>query len=116
MTHAVGHTKDVVELSACSGRPGLLVSLSKDGTAKVWDVFQELCTTSYSTDAASLVSPHCSLIHACCIAFMTTLQKLQTRSCSAGASSLQSTTDRLLQRLSQCSYRDLSEAAHIILR
>lgn len=47
-----GHTKDVVDLSACPGKPRLLVSLSKDGNVRVWDTAQELCTTSYSTDAS----------------------------------------------------------------
>ncbi|DBB08847.1 hypothetical protein WJX82_004976 [Trebouxia sp. C0006] len=53
-----GHIKDVVDLSACSSKPGLLVSLSKDGNARVWDVTQELCISSYNTDASCLaVSP-----------------------------------------------------------
>ncbi|DBA88802.1 TPA: hypothetical protein ACH3X1_004216 [Trebouxia sp. C0004] len=53
-----GHTKDVVDLSACSSKPGLLVSLSKDGNARVWDVSQELCISCYNTDASCLaVSP-----------------------------------------------------------
>ena len=53
---SAGHTKDVVDLSACPGKPRLLVSLSKDGNVRVWDTAQELCTTSYSTDASCVVS------------------------------------------------------------
>ena len=53
---AVGHCKDVIDLSAPSGRPGLLVSLSKDGNLRIWHASQELCIASYSSDASSLVS------------------------------------------------------------
>ena len=53
--HFVGHSKDVVDLSACVSKPGLLVSLSKDGNARVWNVTQELCISSYNTDASCLV-------------------------------------------------------------
>ena len=56
MIVSAGHTKDVVDLSACPGKPRLLVSLSKDGNVRVWDTAQELCTTSYSTDASCVVS------------------------------------------------------------
>lgn len=63
--HPVGHIKDVVDLSACSSKPGLLVSLSKDGNARVWDVTQELCISSYNTDASCLVSQS---LYSCLIA------------------------------------------------
>ncbi len=55
VNNSTGHNKDVVDLSACSSKPGLLVSLSKDGNARVWDVTQELCISSYNTDASCLV-------------------------------------------------------------
>ncbi|KAA6427675.1 MAG: hypothetical protein FRX49_02338 [Trebouxia sp. A1-2] len=54
-----GHTRDVVDMSACANKPGLVVSLAKDGNARVWDVPQQLCMSSYNTDASCLaVSPN----------------------------------------------------------
>ena len=46
----------MLDLSACSCKAGLLVSLSKDGNVRVWDAAQEACTASYSTEASCMVS------------------------------------------------------------
>lgn len=59
MNSTIGHTRDVVDMSACANKPGLVVSLAKDGNARVWDVPQQLCMSSYNTDASCLV--RCSL-------------------------------------------------------
>lgn len=53
---AVGHSKDVIDLAAPSGSPGLLVSLSKDGNIRLWHASHEYCTASYTSEASSLVS------------------------------------------------------------
>ncbi len=56
VTHLLrGHTREVVELASCSGRPARLLSLSKEGNVRLWDVPSEACMASISTDATSLV-------------------------------------------------------------
>ena len=54
---SAGHQKEVVELCTCSGRPGLLASLSKDGNLRLWDVPSDTCLASIQTDATCLVCP-----------------------------------------------------------
>lgn len=50
-----GHSSTVVDLSAAADQPGILASLAKDGTLKVWDVARETCLATHATDAACLV-------------------------------------------------------------
>lgn len=50
-----GHFTDVVELSAAGNCPGLLLSLSKDGNLRLWDVQHQTCLLSLHTDAFSAV-------------------------------------------------------------
>ncbi|KAK9857210.1 hypothetical protein WJX84_002581 [Apatococcus fuscideae] len=49
-----GHRKEVLDLAACASIPGLLASLSRDGTARLWDVPSETCILSHSTDSNCL--------------------------------------------------------------
>ncbi|KAK9807273.1 hypothetical protein WJX73_006418 [Symbiochloris irregularis] len=49
-----GHASAVVDLSAAAEQPGILASLAKDGTLKVWDVARETCLATHATDAACL--------------------------------------------------------------
>jgi WD40 repeat protein len=51
-----GHTREVVELAAVPARPDLLLSLSRDGDLRLWDVPSEACLSSIQTDACCLVS------------------------------------------------------------
>lgn len=53
-----GHTRDVVELSAAgAGAPRLLLSLSRDGNLRLWDVPSEACLSSLQhADATCIVS------------------------------------------------------------
>mmetsp|Transcript_21529 Transcript_21529/g.47227 ORF Transcript_21529/g.47227 Transcript_21529/m.47227 type:complete len:395 (-) Transcript_21529:329-1513(-) len=46
-----GHTKPVVDLCACAAKPGLVASVSKDGTVRVWDYLQERCVRVLEADA-----------------------------------------------------------------
>mmetsp|Transcript_4246 Transcript_4246/g.7218 ORF Transcript_4246/g.7218 Transcript_4246/m.7218 type:complete len:389 (-) Transcript_4246:20-1186(-) len=46
-----GHTKSIVDLSACAARPGLVASVSKDGTVRVWDYANEACVRIMEADA-----------------------------------------------------------------
>lgn len=50
-----GHTKEVIELAAGAEKPGLLLSLSKDGNIRLWDVASEKELSSIQTDASCLV-------------------------------------------------------------
>lgn len=51
-----GHTKEVIELAAGRDAPRLLLSLSKDGNLRLWDVPTEACLSSLQTDASCIVS------------------------------------------------------------
>lgn len=51
-----GHTSGVLELAACAGRPGLLASLGKDGSVRLWDAPKERCLATYAASASALVS------------------------------------------------------------
>ncbi|KAL3149455.1 hypothetical protein ABBQ32_002243 [Trebouxia sp. C0010 RCD-2024] len=53
-----GHSKAVIDLTAPSDCPGMLVSLSMDGNIRLWHASHQQCTASYISDALSLaVSP-----------------------------------------------------------
>ncbi len=52
-----GHHAAVVELSAAAEQPGLLLSLSKDGNVRLWDVGRQECLLSLKTDAYAVVGP-----------------------------------------------------------
>ena len=49
-----GHTKDVVDLAATPEHPKLLVSLSRDGNLRLWDVPSEACLASINTEATCI--------------------------------------------------------------
>jgi WD40 repeat protein len=49
-----GHSKEVVELAAAPAEPHLLLSLSKDGNVRLWDVPEEACLASINTDATAV--------------------------------------------------------------
>lgn len=49
-----GHTKDVVDLAATPEHPRLLVSLSRDGNLRLWDVADETCLASINSEATCL--------------------------------------------------------------
>ena len=51
-----GHTTGVIELAGCPKRPGLLASLAKDGSVRVWDVPLAACLATYAASASALVS------------------------------------------------------------
>lgn len=51
-----GHTKEVVDLAATAAAPRLLLSLSRDGNLRLWDVPSETCLSSLQTDATCIVS------------------------------------------------------------
>lgn len=59
-----GHSKDVIDLSAAPAHPNLLVSLSKDGNIRLWNVPEETCISSCTVnDAVSVaLSPDASSI------------------------------------------------------
>ena len=61
VTHLLqGHTREVAELAAAgAGAPRLLLSLSKDGNLRLWDVPTEACLSSIQTDATCIVSGEC---------------------------------------------------------
>ena len=55
-----GHKQEVLDLAGCAAVPGLIASLSKDGSARLWDAGSETCLLSHSTDSNCLVSIlHC---------------------------------------------------------
>ena len=58
VTHLLqGHTREVAELAAAgAGAPRLLLSLSRDGNLRLWDVPTETCLSSMQTDASCIVS------------------------------------------------------------
>ena len=58
VTHLLqGHTREVAELAAAgAGAPRLLLSLSRDGNLRLWDVPTETCLSSIQTDASCIVS------------------------------------------------------------
>ncbi|EFN59527.1 expressed protein [Chlorella variabilis] len=47
-----GHAREVVELAAVPAAPRLLLSLSRDGNLRLWDVPSETCLSSLQTDAS----------------------------------------------------------------
>lgn len=47
-----GHTKEVICMDAVQSKPNLLLSLSKEGNLRLWDVEKETCLSSIATDAA----------------------------------------------------------------
>jgi len=47
-----GHVKEVICLDAVRSKPSLLLSLSKEGNLRLWDVGEETCISSIATDAA----------------------------------------------------------------
>lgn len=49
-----GHTKEVIDISSIPSSPNLLVSLSKDGNIRLWDVPSETCISSINTDATCI--------------------------------------------------------------
>lgn len=51
-----GHAREVVELAAVPAAPRLLLSLSRDGNLRLWDVPSETCLSSLQTDASCVVS------------------------------------------------------------
>lgn len=51
-----GHTKDVIEMAATSSNPTLLLSLSKDGSVKLWDVVEEKVLSSVATDGGNCLA------------------------------------------------------------
>lgn len=51
-----GHAREVVELAATAAAPRLLLSLSRDGNLRLWDVPSETCLSSLQTDATCIVS------------------------------------------------------------
>lgn len=58
-----GHEAQVVELSAATSRPGLLLSLSRDGNLRLWDALAPACLLSLHTDAvAAALHPEASYI------------------------------------------------------
>lgn len=46
-----GHVKDVVDLSSAASKSNLLLSLSRDGNLRLWDVKTEVCLSSVTSDA-----------------------------------------------------------------
>ena len=46
----------MLDLAACSARPGQVLSLSQDASARLWDVVEETCLAVWTLDALSLVS------------------------------------------------------------
>ncbi len=65
MVDRAGHTTAVIELAGCPKRPGLLASLAKDGSVRVWDVRLEACLATYAAGASALASQSShSLLHA----------------------------------------------------
>ena len=54
LPHA-GHHAAVLDLAACSARPGQVLSLSEDASARLWDVVEEICLAVWTLDALSLV-------------------------------------------------------------
>ena len=53
--HHAGHRAAVLDLAACSARPGQVLSLSQDASARLWDVVEETCLAVWTLDALSLV-------------------------------------------------------------
>ena len=51
-----GHTQEVVELAAVAAAPRLLLSLSRDGNLRLWDVPSETCLSNLQVDASCIVS------------------------------------------------------------
>jgi WD40 repeat protein len=51
-----GHSREMVELAAVPAAPRLLLSLSRDGNLRLWDVPSEACLASLQTDATTIVS------------------------------------------------------------
>lgn len=51
-----GHKREVLELAAVPAAPRLLLSLSRDGNLRLWDVPSETCLSSKQTDATCIVS------------------------------------------------------------
>ncbi|KAL4418960.1 hypothetical protein ABPG77_000873, partial [Micractinium sp. CCAP 211/92] len=49
-----GHAREVVELAATKAAPRLLLSLSRDGNLRLWDVPSETCLSSLQTDATCI--------------------------------------------------------------
>ena len=45
----------MLDLAACSARPGQVLSLSEDASARLWDVVKETCLAVWPLDALSLV-------------------------------------------------------------
>ncbi|KAG7672116.1 putative Polycomb group protein FIE2 [Nannochloris sp. 'desiccata'] len=51
-----GHTKDVVDLATTAKEPALLLSLSRDGNIRLWDVVNETCLASITTSDATSIA------------------------------------------------------------
>jgi WD40 repeat protein len=51
-----GHTKDVVDLATTANEPKLLLSLSKDGNIRLWNVVEEACLASITTSDATCIA------------------------------------------------------------
>jgi WD40 repeat protein len=51
-----GHTKDVMDLATTVKEPKLLLSLSKDGNIRLWDVVEETCLASLTTSDATSIA------------------------------------------------------------
>ncbi|KAI3433327.1 hypothetical protein D9Q98_003145 [Chlorella vulgaris] len=49
-----GHKREVLELAAVPAAPRLLLSLSRDGNLRLWDVPSETCLSSIHTDATCI--------------------------------------------------------------
>ncbi|KAL4431235.1 hypothetical protein ABPG75_006491 [Micractinium tetrahymenae] len=49
-----GHTREMVELAAAPAAPRLLLSLSRDGNLRLWDVPSEACLSSLQTEATCI--------------------------------------------------------------
>ena len=53
--HHAGHQAAVLDLAACSARPGQVLSLSEDASARLWDVVEKTCLAVWPLAALSLV-------------------------------------------------------------
>ena len=51
-----GHTKDVMDLATTANEPELLLSLSRDGNIRLWNVVKETCLTSITTSDATSIA------------------------------------------------------------
>lgn len=60
-----GHKREVLELAAVPAAPRLLLSLSRDGNLRLWDVPSETCLSSIHTDATCIVSGGLLLVGKC---------------------------------------------------